>query len=293
MSNLTSNRLIVVRDAQQAREWALALMSQGIPSTLVEDGHSGALALEVEATQTSAALRILKQYHVENRGWGLRQELPVVHLSFHWACLGWAAALVLVHYLTALPRSPMVEAGVLAQTVRSADEWWRLFTAVTLHRDIAHLASNLVSGTLLLGLGMARHGVGPGLLGPWLAAVLANLAALFVYGPDYRSLGASGMVLAALGVLTITGAREAFRRQPGWKPLFATLSAGLMIFVLTGSNPASDLVVHLGGFVFGLGAGLVLEWLHPSNERHSWRQACAFLLVVISALAAWFRALAE
>lgn len=293
MASSHNTRLIAVRDEAQARDWALALLSQGIESTIVAEDSSGPVALEVEAAQCGAALRVLKQYHVENRGWGLRRELPVVHLAFNWAGVGWAMAIVIFHYLATLPQSRMVSAGILNPTVLSANEWWRLLTAMTLHQDLAHLASNLVTGTLLLGLCMARHGTGLGLLAPWLAGALANLSALFVYGPEYRSLGASGMVLAALGVLTISGAREAFLRQPGWKPLFATLSAGLMLFVLTGSNPASDLVVHLGGFFFGLVVGGLLALAPDSNRQVGRLQSLALVAVLTSAAGAWLWALAR
>jgi membrane associated rhomboid family serine protease len=163
---------------------------------------------------------------------------------------------------------------------------------MTLHNDLAHLASNLVTGILLIGLSMGRYGAGLGLLGPWLAGALANLTALFIYGAGYQSLGASGMVLAALGVLTVSGMSEAMRHRPGWKPMLATLSAGLMLFVLTGSNPASDLVVHLGGFVYGLVVGGALELL-PAPKRVTWLQPVAMTTGLFSAALAWLLALAR
>lgn len=286
-----STRLIAVRNQKQAREWSLALLSQGIESTIVEDDRSGALALEVDAGRSADALRILKIYHIENRGWGWQHELPVVHLSFSWTCVGWAAFLALIHYFATLPGSRLTAAGVLSRSVVTAGEWWRLFTAITLHEDIGHLASNLAAGTLLMGLSMGRSGTGIGLLGPWLAATLANLGALFVYGRNYQSLGASGMVLAALGVLTASGAFEVIRRQPGWKSLFATLSSGLMLFVMTGSNPASDLVVHLGGFVFGIAIGGAIELMPRRIRDRSWFQWPALAAVLATTLTAWFCAL--
>lgn len=268
------------------------MLSQGIESTVIEDDVSEVVALEVDAVQCGRALRVLKLYHVENRGWGLRNELPVVHLSFNWACVGWAAFLIFIHFLTTLPGSRMTEAGVLAQSVRQG-EWWRLFTAITLHHDVGHLASNLVTGTLLVGLCMARYGAGLGLFAPWCAAALANGAALMIYGAGYQSLGASGMVLAALGVLTISGGLEAVRHQPGWKPLVATLSAGIMLFVLTGSNPASDVVVHFGGFVFGMVLGRLLEFIRPSLRQRKELQAVGALLAIATTAAAWLFALAR
>jgi len=292
VEDLPGTRLISVRDARQARDWALALLSQGIESKVIEDEESGAVALEVATARCGAALRVLKQYHVENRGWGMHRELPVVHLSFNWACFGWASVVVLFHHLATLPGSRMVAAGLLSPSVLGSHEWWRLFTAMTLHNDLGHLASNLVTGCLLIGLSMGRYGAGLGLLGPWLAGALANLAALFLYGADYRSLGASGMVLAALGLLTASGMSEVLRHRPGWKSLFATLSAGLMLFVLTGSNPTSDLVVHLGGFGFGLGVGAALEPL-VAGRRRSRLQPVALALVLAGTCGAWLLALAR
>lgn len=292
MDHSQPTRLISVRDPAQAREWALALLSQGIESGLVEDELSGVVALEVAADQCGIALRILKQYHLENRGWGLQRELPVVHLAFNWSCLGWAGLIVLIHFLATLPGSRLVEAGLLSPAVFADGAWWRLFTAMTLHGDLGHLASNLVTGILLLGLTMARYGSGPGLLAPWLAGALANLMALFIYGAGYQSLGASGMVLAALGVLTASGMGEVFRHRPGWKPLLATMSAGLMLFVLTGSNPTSDLVVHLGGFVSGLGLGGVME-VRRSNRRPAWWGLACLVLYVAGTATTWLLALAR
>src|ERR1035437_10950698 len=82
-------------------------------------------------------------------------------------------------------------------------EWWRLFTATWLHADLAHLAMNMVFGFLFLGLVMGRYGPGVGLLAAYLAGVGGNLAAWLVYGENHRGLGASGVVMGALGLLTI------------------------------------------------------------------------------------------
>jgi rhomboid protease GluP len=288
-----NSRLIPVRSGQQAREWSLALVSQGIESVLVQDDVTETWALEVEAQNLGPALQVLKQYHIENRGWGLQRELPVVGLSFHWGCAGWGLMMTLVHFAATLPQSRLTAAGVLSQKVRLDGEWWRLITAMTLHNDIGHLASNLASGTLLLGLCMARHGPGLALGCSLVAGAAANLAALRVYGSTYQSLGASGMVLAVLGILTSGGAIEAFRRRPGWKPLFATLGAGLMLFLLTGSNPASDLVVHLGGFLAGLVMGALLECLPSRFRMHRAVQVTTLALTTGTFLVAWLVALSK
>ncbi|HAV61695.1 MAG TPA: hypothetical protein DCY13_04935 [Verrucomicrobiales bacterium] len=287
------SRLIPVRDRQQARDWSLALISQGIESTIFHDEDDDSWALEVDSAHCGAALRVLKQYHVENRGWNMRHELPGVHLAFDWGCLGWAVLMAFVHHLAARPGSPVREAGMLSQAAAGLGEWWRVLTAMTLHGDIGHLASNLATGTLLLGLAMARHGSGAGLLGAWLAGALANVAALQIYGEQYRSLGASGMVMAMLGMLTATGAFEAVRHLPGWRRLFGTLAAGLMLFVLTGSDPTTDVVVHFGGFVAGLMVGALLELVRDPIQRNSRLQFLGMSLFLGSFVVAWLLALSR
>ncbi len=287
-----SIRLIQVRDQKQARDWSLALISQGIESTLYEDEETGSCALAVEASRCGEALRVLKLYHVENRAWGLRQDLPGTRLSFDWTCLGWAVLMIFFHYLASASGSRVDAAGMMDKTAVLAGQWWRLFTALTLHADGGHLLSNLATGILFLGLVMARHGAGVGLLGAWMAGALANLAAMLVYPEPYRSLGASGMVLAMLGILTVTGAREAFARQPGWRALIGSLGAGAMLFTLTGSSPKSDLVVHLGGFAFGLVAGFVLENRHRQIEERSWLQSIAAMAFFVCLISTWMLALA-
>jgi membrane associated rhomboid family serine protease len=71
-------------------------------------------------------------------------------------------------------------------------------------------------------------------------------------------LGASGMVMGALGLL----AAAPWQRQAGdpipWRDIIRGVVGGVMLFVLLGLNPASDTVAHLGGFVGGLVLGLIM-----------------------------------
>ena len=95
-----------------------------------------------------------------------------------------------------------------------------------------------------------------------------------------------------LGILTVTGIREAIDRQPGWRAMLASLGAGVMLFTLTGSNPTSDLVVHLGGFVWGLAVGVMLEKWHRNVEQNPWLQTIGSIVFGVTLLTAWMMALA-
>ena len=85
----------------------------------------------------------------------------------------------------------------------AAGEWWRLFTAITLHENLPHLAENAATGFLLLGLAMARYGPGVAMLAAFLTGAAGNGASFVIHSDASRSLGASGMVTGALGMLSV------------------------------------------------------------------------------------------
>jgi rhomboid protease GluP len=175
---------------------------------------------------------------------------------YHRGALVWCLLVAFVEVWSRAGGEAVREAGLMHNASVSAGEWWRLFTATTMHGDLGHLMGNLCFGALLLGLAMARWGAGAALLAVWLAGALGNVAALFFYGMEHRGLGASGMVMGALGLL----AAAPWQRQAGepipWRDILRGVVGGVMLFVLLGLNPASDTVAHLGGFAGGLGVGL-------------------------------------
>jgi rhomboid protease GluP len=181
--------------------------------------------------------------------------------------------------------------GMMDGAALSRGEWWRPFTATWLHADAGHLAANLGFGVLFLGLVMGRFGPGIGLLAAYLAGIGGNLAAWLVYGANHRGLGASGVVMGALGLLAVPslallrqGKAGAFRLVAGG------LLSGLMLFVLFGMNPETDVVAHFGGFVTGIVLGLPLVLIQPLTQRWKLNLAAGILfgsLVVWP----WLRAL--
>lgn len=248
---------IAARSRRQAEEWSLALLSQGIESTLVQDPERGWLLL-VPAARGAEARKTLVLYQKENRRWVWRGPIRSTTVLYHWGALGWCFLVAFIEAWSRVGGDVVREAGIMQNAAVLAGEWWRLFTATTLHADLGHLMGNLAFGGILLGLAMARWGAGAALLATWCAGGLGNVAALWVYGMDHRGLGASGMVMGALGLL----AAAPWQRQVGdpipWRDILRGVVGGLMLFVLLGLNPASDTVAHLGGFVAGLILGLVL-----------------------------------
>lgn len=247
--------LIPAFSKRQVMDWSLVLASQGIAATIVESDQGWGLL--VRADEYDLAIRAIQQYRRENRSWPWRQPIPWSQATFHWGSLFWCWALLGMHWLS-YERLPQFRQGGEFATERVAQgEWWRAFTAILLHTDLGHLLANVTTGFLLLGLAMARYGAGPGLLAAYLAGAAGNLLGLTLAAKDYVGVGASGMVMGALGLITIPPFAGGMLRNG--RHLVRAGLAGVFLFLIFGANPASDVVAHVGGFAAGILLGIVLN----------------------------------
>jgi membrane associated rhomboid family serine protease len=171
--------------------------------------------------------------------------------------LAWAALLVFFHWAT-YARPALRDAGVMASNAVHGGEWWRVFTAITLHADVAHLAENLSIGIVLFGLAMGRYGTGTGLLASYLAGVCGNLVSLWFSAKPFQGLGASGMVMGALGLLAAQTVPSSGRAVIPMTRKLAGVGAALLLFILYGLSPGTDTAAHFGGLVAGLILGIIL-----------------------------------
>lgn len=274
----TSPVLIPVKDRQQAMDWSLALTSQEIEVAIIETDE-GKLALQIPAPDSVRAFQTLKLYHAENRRWDWWLAQSDSGPRFEPRVLFWLMALAFWHAI-ATRTYGVAEAGVMDSGRFANGEFWRLFTAITLHNDLGHLATNITIGLLLFGLAGARYGLGWSLLATYLAGVLGNIVGWLVYDPPYRSLGVSGMVLGALGMLIarpLMGVNlPVFQR----KRLLVALSVGVMLFLLLASSPNSDVAAHVGGFAGGIIFGWCLRRMPTTLKSRSQNAA----LIIFAAL---------
>lgn len=182
------------------------------------------------------------------------------------------------------------QAGLADSWKIKEGEWWRAMTALTLHADIAHLASNIGFGALF-GLLVSQH---IGSIAAWLTILLSgftgNLLNAYLQKSLHLSLGASTMVFAALGLLGVFALSANQNYQKGirrWLPFVATLA--LLAFTGT-AGERTDVLAHLTGFASGCAAGMV--WLAlgsppVSNNRRARLALATPGLVLI----AWFLAI--
>lgn len=274
-------REIPARNKRQAMDWSLVLTSQEIQTTISEKW-----ALLVEETDYDRAVAVIDLYEKENRGWNWRQKLPGTGLVFHWGglapCLFFTAFFILSE-----SRIPSLKTlGLMDNKAVAAGAWWKLFTAVCLHGDAAHLIANVTTGFLLFGMSMARYGAGVALLAAFLAGAGGNLTGFLIYPETHRGLGASGMVMGALGLLAVEGI-AAWRATRATHLVRRGLAAAILVLVLMGFSEGTDIVAHVGGFVFGAVFGVILHFSPQTIRREFPNAMCVVTLAGLTILTWW------
>ena len=215
---------------------------------------------------------------------GLRWATPLL-FAVLWLAFLWAATRPeQVH------DNLLLEWGALSGGLSTPQAWvaavrdgsaLRLFTALFLHADWAHLLGNLVF-LLIFGLPAER------VMGGWRFLVLflfggavANLAAVLAIGaPDRVIIGASGAVSAVIGayLALFPGARLGVVLPLGLFLEFVRVPASLLIglwallqVVFAYSGPAFGAVAwpaHIAGFLFGIAFALLTRAAIARRLRH-------------------------
>ncbi len=258
----------------ECMEWRLVLQAAGIPVTTRH--RRGDWMLVVNANDADRAETELDDYLAEN---GSRQTRVVMKSPRHPGAIPgvvvYAVTVISIAACT-LPWAfaiDLFDPGQMQAGLVAGGEWWRCVTALTLHVDEGHLASNLLFGVLFGFLAGRMLGGGIAWLSILVAGALGNLANGIIQQPDHTSVGASTAVFAALGIL-VAGAlkkrgpanatvRESLARR--WSPLIGGVALLAMIGVGDGTGRI-DVMAHMTGFVAGLftgwlGARLPSSWL--------------------------------
>jgi membrane associated rhomboid family serine protease len=279
---------IAARSRQQAMEWSLVLASQGIEPVLEQTEEAG-WALVVPARDYETSLAAIRQYRLENRRWAWRRPAFKSGFVFDWGSAAWVLLTVVFFWLSET-RANLPAAGIMDGAAVARGEWWRLFTATLLHADLGHLAANAVFGLVLIGLAMGQCGAGVGLLAAYLAGAGGNVASWLIYGEGHHGLGASGVVMGALGLLAVPSL-PLWKGNPHARKLaMAGLGGGVLLLVLLGLNPDSDIVAHVGGFVAGWLLGSLLG-LAPELAQKALVNLGAGFLFTTLVVVTWLLAL--
>lgn len=256
----------------------LVVLAMGRAYWLREDAAGFRLLVPVESAEAVRAQ--LELYDRESAGWppvavsawrrgdgAPTRWLEALFVALLWA---WGA----IAGFAAQQRWPEATEALAmdARRVFAEGEWWRVFTALFLHADAGHLISNLGGGAFLFAVVFSMWGWMRGAALLAVSAAAANLAIGAAYYPaEYRSLGASTALFAALGLLTGRALRRAISGAAGaaeadgkrtriWRAAWVPLGAGATMLMLFGAGSGEvrvDVPAHAAGFCAGLVAGFV------------------------------------
>jgi rhomboid protease GluP len=291
----------VFRSARQRAcdERAFVLDAVGIDNEIELDGD--AYAVRVEASAHALALHHLWQYEKE-RG-ALRVPEPEVPVQPH----AWRGALA---YALLLLTVPLVGAqgwlsvdpysiGVMDPVQIRAGQFWRGWTALTLHWDATHLVGNLLAG-MLLGYSAAQiWGNGRAWTLIVFAAALANVLEGMLGGAPYVSAGASTAVFATLGLVAAWSWRTRRRYAHNWMRRLVPLVAGIAVLAMLGAGEAepvgndhTNVLSHALGFAMGALAGIAVATERGARWLGAIPPLAAAMIATGQVVIAWLAAVA-
>ncbi len=243
--------------------------------------------LLVRPADAPDARRQLAAYLTENR------TTPAGRTSITGEGRGWVGVVGFLGVIWMLPwlegqagLQHLREVGTLHAAAVRDGAWWQVITALTLHADLGHIASNSLFGGLF-GYLLARFlGGGVGWLLALLSAAAANLTSALIQADDFRALGASTAVFAALGLVGAYAWQRGYFASDTRRRRFAPAFAAIAMIAFTGtSGERIDLFGHLFGFAYGFAGGYLYAKWQPAHVGLSgqWLTgSCTIVLVVMS-----------
>lgn len=288
-------------------ERAFVLAAVGIASEITAQGED--FLLEVSPPDLDQALTHLQQYDLEAQRRSAAPLIPPpqLHPGAWTGSAVYAAVLLTVAYAVAngIWRLDAFDVGDLDATRVQSGQWWRVWTALTLHLDGPHLAANTVAG-IWFGY-LAGRLIGAG--NAWLLVLLGAGAANWIeahFAPEgYRSVGASTAVFTALGLLSAYSWSTRFRLPQRWAARWGPLVAGIALLGWTGTGGAEatgprgadgaevDVVAHALGFAIGLLPGAAAAWRPVARVLGRLPQWLMGLAALALLAWAWWRALSS
>ena len=269
--DLTSTVLLRATDDRKlAGEWELVLLAQGLSPVLrpTSDG----VELYVREAEASRARAALLAYDDEKSRKFAEANPPTASAAPMVAGFAAGAIILIMFWITTvwLPNIAWFDRGEADSARILHGELWRTVTALTLHADIVHAASNAAAAAIFFGMvsSMTGWGVGFGLI--ILSGASGNLVNAFLHGSPHAAVGASTAIFGAVGLLSgMTVARH--RRDPSsgrraWLPVGAAFA---LLAMLGTGGVRVDIWAHLCGLVVGGILGFAVEFVapHPTNLR--------------------------
>jgi membrane associated rhomboid family serine protease len=290
------------RRLKAARERGLVVAAMDLPYWI--EREDGAWVLFVEENARGQAAAALAEFEAEEQARvHVQKPEPLVIPKLALALT--LVAMVIFYRMQTGANPVLIERGVAVDARILHGEWWRCFTALTLHGSVEHLVSNLGLAVFAFAFAFSRFGTGAGLLGTVLGGAMGNLLNAFAHAAKpHASLGSSTALFASLGLLA--GGELAARlmhraTRTGWQ-LLVPVGAGLAFLSLYGGAGSNrdgtpimdtgnvDLMAHLFGLVAGVVLGSVLFAAGLRRGARAWVQAVCGGAVIVVLAAAWMAA---
>lgn len=289
---------------QDARERGLVVTTMDLPHWIIRHGKEYALCVEVAHRERVQAA--LGEYESEERSRGEERAFEPLKIP-KFAVLMTMLVMAGLYGFQATHLERMgryIQRGIADDVLIRSGEWWRCFTALTLHGDSDHLVSNLSLAVFAFAFVYARLGVGYGLLGTIVGGALGNaLNSIAHLSEAHRSLGSSTALFAALGLLSGSEVISRFADGPRSRwPFMVPLGAALAFLGLYGGGGGVkpdgtpipigrvDLGAHLFGLLAGVIVGAILYRLGARARTGNRGQIVAGCVGVGLLFCAWYRA---
>jgi len=177
--------------------------------------------------------------------------------------------------------------GELLRTAFLQGEWWRLFTAATLHADLIHVSSNAFF-FLLLGWAAGEHFGAGMMLGVCLLTSLFGFAVSLMFSDFYSSVGISGGLFGLLGASGAHAWKHAANDLESTRlSRLRSYGAAILLLAMTAFSPQANLLAHLAGFALGVLIGLAAPLASLRNSI----QLSAAMGTALMIIGAWLIAL--
>lgn len=174
------------------------------------------------------------------------------------------------------------------QQILEQGEWWRLFTAASLHGSLDHLIGNLITFAIVGLLLEPMIGIG------WFAAIYftggfaGTVLSMLLNPANVMSVGASGAIMASLAALFTLSFHAGAPRPNLMRRVAAGSLFPALIPAVSSGGATVDVHAHLGGCLAGamLAFAILILW-QEEDEHPPGRSLAATLAGFWVALTVW------